>query len=137
MIRLFLLIAAISGALAVILGAFAAHGLKSLPVQYLNAFETGVRYQMYHSLVLLLLGLLMTPASLAVDQNITLSVYAKISGFAFIAGIVLFSGSLYGLSLSQGKLNFLGPITPLGGLSLIIGWLFLAVTVWTRQLSSH
>lgn len=116
MSRLFLFLAAISGALSVGLGAFAAHGLKNrIDGRMLEVFQTGVSYQSTHSLALLAVALLALkwPAS-----------SLQASGFLFIAGILLFSGSLYGLAL--GGPRWLGPITPLGGLSFIGGWLALA-----------
>ncbi len=106
-------IAALFGGLSVVLGAFAAHGLKgSLEPRLFDAFETGVTYQMTHSLALILLGLAVHAfgRSLAWD----------IATWSFIVGIVFFSGSLYGLALTEAKI--LGPITPLGGLFFIVGW---------------
>jgi uncharacterized membrane protein YgdD (TMEM256/DUF423 family) len=122
MTKIFLAIAGIFGGLAVILGAFASHALKEqLSEKYLAIFETGVRYQMYHALALLLVALLFTqfpipPTALA------------IAGFAFIAGIVIFSGSLYALSLTE--IKWLGAITPFGGVGLIIGWVCLVVAAF-------
>lgn len=111
-----LLIGASYGMLAVIFGAFGAHALKKrLTIEQLKAFETGVKYQMYHAIVLLIIGF-----------NITNPL--PILGWSFIIGIFLFSFSIYGLVLSDAmgkKLRFLGPITPLGGLLLVIGWLSL------------
>jgi len=111
--RYFLALGAFGCGLAVILGAFAAHGLKGqLSPSSIATFSTGVTYQFYHSLGLLVLGL----AGLHFGEQRGL----KMAGWFFVAGIVLFSGSLYGLSLF--KWTFLGPITPLGGLSFILGW---------------
>jgi len=105
--------AASFGMLSVIFGAFGAHILKKkLSEEQLKNFETGVKYQMYHAIVLLLLGVNY--------ENISATSY-----WSFTMGIVLFSFSIYGLVLSSAsgkKLRFLGPITPLGGLLLIIGW---------------
>ncbi len=96
--------------LDVVLGAFAAHGLKSrLTPEMMAVFETGVRYQAYHALGLLLLAALRGPQSAA---------------WCFVGGIVLFSGSLYALALT-GARGF-GAITPLGGVLFIVGWLLLA-----------
>ncbi len=121
MVKPFVVIAAVSGLLAVVLGAFAAHGLKGkIEAPLLAAFQTGVHYQFYHTLALLLLALV----SLHLPQSGAL----YWSGWAFIAGIVLFSGSLYGLAL--GGPSWLGPITPLGGLSFILGWLLLLLGSW-------
>lgn len=114
-----LLFGSFFGFLAIILGAFGAHLLKKkLSQDQLQSFETGVKYQMYHAIVLLLLGF---------NLNDTLSIDNYIVN-AFIVGIVLFSFSIYGLVLStykERKLKFLGPITPLGGLFLATGWLLL------------
>ncbi|MBL4607801.1 MAG: DUF423 domain-containing protein [Pseudomonadales bacterium] len=112
--RYFLVLGAFGCGLAVMLGAFAAHGLKGYlpPPSSITTFSTGVTYQFYHSLGLLVLGLL--------GMHYREARLLKIAGFLFVAGIVLFSGSLYGLSLF--KWSFLGPITPLGGLSFILGW---------------
>lgn len=121
MVRVFLLIAALSGLLAVVLGAFAAHGLRGkLDINLLNAFQTGVQYQMYHALALLAVALL----SLHFPQANLFSW----SGWAFIAGMLLFSGSLYALAL--GGPRWLGPVTPLGGLAFILGWVILLVAAW-------
>ena len=116
-------IALISGATfgltAVIFGAFGAHLLKKkLTKDQLQSFETGVKYQMYHSIILLLLGFQLN------DKN-TINNYII---YAFITGIILFSFSIYGLVISSAnnkKIKILGPITPLGGLFLIIGWALL------------
>jgi uncharacterized membrane protein YgdD (TMEM256/DUF423 family) len=113
--KILLSIAAFSAMLSVVLGAFAAHGLKSkLSETLLNTFQTGVQYQMYHSLALILLVVLYR------QMPQPLLVYS--AGF-MIAGIVLFSGSLYLLALTQVK--WFGPITPLGGLCFIVGWALL------------
>ncbi|NEQ50450.1 MAG: DUF423 domain-containing protein [Leptolyngbya sp. SIO3F4] len=115
--RLCIAIASILGCLSVAGGAFGAHALKEqLTEKALATFELGTRYQMYHALALLLVGLLW----LQLPDNGWLG-YAS---WAFIVGILIFSGSLYGLSLSGVKV--LGAITPLGGLALIIGWGLLA-----------
>lgn len=120
--RLFLGFAAISGFLSVCLGAFAAHGLKHrIAAESLAIWQTGVQYQMYHALALLAIGLLyQTQASKAL----------KLSGLAFILGSFLFSGSLYALALGAPKA--LGVITPLGGLSFLVGWASLAVHALRR-----
>lgn len=115
-----LIIAGILGILSVAIGAFGAHGLESTLTANgrVNTFETAVKYQFYHTLALLLLGLLM------VNYQHQYFHYAAI---AFIAGIVIFSGSLYALSLTN--VTKLGAITPLGGLAFIVGWLFLLLGV--------
>ena len=111
-----LLFASILGGLAVVFGAFGAHALKKiLSDEQLKSFETGVKYQMYHAIVLLIIGF-----------NFNLETASeKYMVYSFMLGVLLFSFSIYGLVISSAKnkkLTFLGPITPLGGLFLIIGW---------------
>ncbi len=110
-----LITATIFGMLAIILGAFGAHALqKVLSEEQLKSFETGVKYQMYHAIVLLTIG-----------YNATVS---SATYWCFTFGVILFSFSIYGLVLSSAKgkkLKFLGPITPIGGLLLLTGWLLL------------
>ena len=121
--RFTLLTAALLGALAVALGAFAAHGLKAvLSERLLEVFQTGVDYQFWHVGALLVTGLLQQ------RQN---SRGLKVSALAFLAGIVCFSGSLYVLALSG--IHWLGAITPLGGTAFIIGWLSLAVSIFQQD----
>ena len=116
MIQFTIMAAAAFGMLAIILGAFGAHALKkTLNEEQLKSFETGVKYQMYHAIVLVLLGFQFKFTE-AIETYIV---------YSFMSGIFLFSFSIYGLVLSsaQGKkMRFLGPITPLGGLLLTIGW---------------
>ena len=115
--RTFLLVGALGGFIAVALGAFGAHALRGrLSPEMLAAFETGVRYQMYHVLTLLLV------AAIIPRFGGWLVVSA---GWLFVAGIVLFSGSLYLLALTG--VTTLGAITPIGGLALLLGWAALAV----------
>lgn len=119
MARIFLAIAAFLGGISVILGAFASHGLKDqLSDRALEIWQTGTKYQMYHALALILVALLLSRMS---DGSTPLT----IAGCAFIAGTILFSGSLYALSLSGIKI--LGAIAPLGGAAYIAGWACLAV----------
>jgi uncharacterized membrane protein YgdD (TMEM256/DUF423 family) len=114
-IKIVLSCAAFSAMLSVVLGAFAAHGLKSkLTETLLSTFQTGVQYQMYHSLALILLVVLY--------RQMPQSLLLYSAGFMF-AGIVLFSGSLYMLALTQ--IKWFGPITPLGGVCFIVGWALL------------
>ncbi|MEJ6684787.1 MAG: DUF423 domain-containing protein [SAR86 cluster bacterium] len=121
--KLVLLFAAISGFLSVGFGAFAAHGLRGrLDPKLMSAFETGVTYQMSHTLALLIIGLLM----LLWDRHWAL----QGASYAFMVGILLFSGSLYVLALSGW--SWLGPITPLGGLGFLVGWSLLGVAVWQK-----
>ena len=118
--RLFFLIGALSAGLGVGLGAFAAHGLRGrLGPDMLNVFETGVRYQMYHALALLAVAW----ASARWPGSATSG-----AGWCFVVGTILFSGSLYALSLSGQRM--LGAITPLGGLAFIAGWLLLIGHLW-------
>ena len=110
--------------LGVVIGAFAAHGLKPLlSLKEINNFETGVKYQFYHAFALIMLGLLGSHF-----PNVEKWAF-KVAGFLFFIGIILFSGSLYLLS-TQSLFNIsfplLGPITPLGGSLLIFGWVFTA-----------
>lgn len=122
MSQLTLAVAAISGLLSVAFGAFGAHALRArLDSQALGVFETAVQYQFYHSLALLAVGLLML-------QN-PASALLRSSALLFILGIVVFSGSLYLLSLTG--LRWLGAVTPLGGLGFIAGWACLAAAAWT------
>ena len=114
--KLFFALGAVSGFLGVALGAFGAHALKArLDADMLATFEVGVRYQMYHALALLAVGWACTRWPGAA---------LTASGWLFVAGTVIFSGSLYVLSLSGAR--WLGAITPLGGLALLGGWLCLA-----------
>tara|TARA_R110000787_G_scaffold100989_1_gene206165 strand:- start:121 stop:507 length:387 start_codon:yes stop_codon:yes gene_type:complete len=110
------LVGALLGLLAVIFGAFGAHILKKIfTIEQLHSFETGVKYQMYHALVILMLSFNLNLES-SLEKNMM---------FCFIIGTFLFSFSIYGLCISAAKgkkLKILGPITPLGGLFLVIGW---------------
>ena len=122
--KLFLLLGSLSGFLGVALGAFGAHALKArLSADMLTIFETGVRYQMYHAFALLAVGLLMAHFSQsAIVKNFSTA------GWLFLAGSVIFSGSLYILALSGVKTW--GAITPLGGVCLLAGWLTLAWNIY-------
>ena len=112
---------ALSAALSVALGAFAAHALKSrLSAETLAVFQTGVQYQFYHSLGLILVGIL--------AQRYQGSTLMTASGLMMLAGILLFSGSLYVLSTTG--IRSLGIITPIGGVSFIAAWMLLAVGIW-------
>lgn len=120
----FLTTAALLGAVTVGLGAFGAHALKqSLSPASLGIYETAVRYQFYHVFALALTGLL--AAQFAGKQ-------LRLAGILFICGIVLFSGSLYLLSLMPAY-PWLGAITPLGGACFIAGWIFLALAVRAQK----
>tara|TARA_B100001063_G_scaffold158822_1_gene148174 strand:+ start:877 stop:1290 length:414 start_codon:yes stop_codon:yes gene_type:complete len=127
--RFYLLISALSGVLSVALGAFGAHGLKKVvTTDMLITFQTGVHYQFIHTLALLALSiLLLLPATKAVSSLL------KWSANLIIIGIALFSGSLYTMtfmSVSGGFPDWLGPITPIGGLAFIMGWIFLMVAAF-------
>jgi uncharacterized membrane protein YgdD (TMEM256/DUF423 family) len=120
MSRSILLTASVFLVLAVIVGAFGAHALKSsLSEEMLKTYNTGVEYHFYHALGLLLLGVL------AIQKP---SNPLKWSAILLTAGIVLFSGSLYILAITG--IKGLGAVTPFGGLSFISGWVLLAVSVW-------
>lgn len=120
-----LLFATISGALAVSIGAFGAHGLQKIleATQRVETFETAVKYHFYHTLALLFLGIYM---SFAEDKS-----YLNISAYGFMLGLIIFSGSLYTLSLTN--IKRLGAITPIGGLGFIIGWISLVINISKNQ----
>ena len=122
MTQIFLSLAAVLGGLSVAAGAFASHGLKEKISEHsLEIFQVGARYQMYHALALLLVAVLLTRV-----QSPTTTLVA--SGWLFIIGIFIFSGSLYLLSLTG--IKYLGAIAPLGGAALIAGWGALAFAAW-------
>jgi uncharacterized membrane protein YgdD (TMEM256/DUF423 family) len=119
MTQFFLTIAAIFGGLSVAGGAFGAHALREkISERSLEIFDTGARYQMYHALALLLVAMLMS----RLDSPPTTLL---VSGWLFIIGVVIFSGSLYAISLTG--IKSLGAVAPLGGLALMLGWAALAV----------
>ena len=125
----FIKTAAIIGFLSVVLGAFAAHSLKNLFSDYaVNIFETGVRYQFYHVFALFAAGILYKEFP---------NKFIRWSGIFFIAGIILFSGSLYFLTYVKGAVmpgyKWIGPITPVGGLLFILGWIFLFLGVLKKS----
>ena len=123
--KVFLVLGTLLAGLAVILGAFGAHGLKQLVAQETVAsYQTGVQYQMYHALALILIGILYDriPDSLL-----------NYAGYLFLAGIVLFSGSLYLIASLKAMNKVISPgigiITPIGGLLFIAGWLLLLIGI--------
>ncbi|RPI25222.1 MAG: DUF423 domain-containing protein [Acidobacteria bacterium] len=119
--RLFISTGALFGFLAVAGGAFGSHALKNrLSPDMLQVFEVGVRYQMYHALALVLTGFILTRFQ---------SPALTWAGAFFIAGVLIFSGTLYILTLTG--LRWLGAITPMGGTALLIGWLCLAWGAWS------
>ena len=116
--RTFLLLGALAGFLGVGLGAFGAHGLRSrVSPDMLAVFETGVRYHLYHAFALLI-----TAAAISRFGDARL---LAIAGWSFVAGVILFSGSLYLLALTGA--SALGAVTPLGGLAFLVGWACLAL----------
>lgn len=118
-----LVLAAVYGLLAVVLGAFGSHSLKSILDSYsLQVFETGVKYQMYHALAL---GLTSALASASPSKNV------KRAARFFAVGILIFSGSLYILVATQ--IRIFGAVTPVGGVCLILGWFFLIREGWERS----
>jgi len=120
MTRLFATLGALSALIAVAAGAFGAHGLRGrLTSDHLAIFETAARYQMYHALALLTVAWAVERAPAAPSAP------AQWAGWLFVAGTVIFSGSLYALSLTG--VRWLGAITPLGGLAFMAGWLSLAL----------
>ena len=118
--RILFIIGSLFAALSVLLGAFGAHGLKNrLSMEDLAIFETAVRYQMYHALGILLMGV----ASFYLTEKLV-----SIPAYFLILGIIIFSGSLFLLVFTN--LRWFGAITPIGGLCLIIGWLLLAYNIY-------
>lgn len=119
--KLFLILGAINACLTVALGAFGAHALEGkIPQKYIETWQTGVQYQMFHALGLFVVAFVMD--KLPQTNLITWS------GWLMFIGILLFSGSLYVLSVTQIKV--LGAITPLGGVSFIVAWILLMVAVF-------
>lgn len=122
MTKTFFLTGTLFGFLAVSLGAFGAHALKSkLSTEMLSVFETGVRYQMYHALALLMVAW----ASAYFHSN-----WTNAAGWFFIFGVIIFSGSLYTLSLTG--VRIWGAVTPIGGLLFLAGWFSLFLTAVTK-----
>jgi uncharacterized membrane protein YgdD (TMEM256/DUF423 family) len=118
--RLFAALGAVSALIAVAAGAFGAHALRArLAPDSLATFETAVRYQMYHALALLLVTWAVTRWPVPP---------VRAAGWLFVAGTVLFSGSLYALALTG--VRAFGPVTPLGGLCFLAGWASLALGIW-------
>ena len=115
--RLFLMVGALSGAIGVAAGAFGAHALRDrLEPRLLEVFETGARYQMYHALALLAVGLVASRWPSGIINS---------AGWLFVAGTLLFTGSLYAMAFTG--VRALGAITPIGGVCLIAGWVCLAI----------
>ncbi|KEO74730.1 DUF423 domain-containing protein [Anditalea andensis] len=116
---------ALFGVLAVGIGAFGAHGLAEILEVHgrTDTFETGVKYHFYHAIALVLTGL--------IGHHPYSKKWLKWSSLGFISGILIFSGSLYTLSLTG--VTWLGAITPLGGIAFILGWIFLAIAVSSKK----
>ncbi len=122
--KFFLLIGSLGAMLAVVLGAFGAHALKTtLTPDMLTVYQTGVQYHFYHALGLLAVGLL----AFHLPDSATL----KWSGGLMIAGMIIFSGSLYGLSLTGER--WLGAVTPVGGVAFIASWALLAIAIYRAE----
>jgi len=118
--KILLILGSINAALVVLLGAFGAHTLKArLSVEMMAAYQTGIHYHLFHAMGLLAAGLLAT--------QLTDSAYLKWSGWLMLVGIILFSGSLYVLSVSG--LRWLGMVTPIGGVSFIAAWILFVLAV--------
>jgi uncharacterized membrane protein YgdD (TMEM256/DUF423 family) len=128
----YLATAAILGALGVALGAFGAHGLQRITQdeKILHSYQTGVQYQLYHALAILALSALAVSAP---------GKWIRWAFNSFCAGILLFSGSLYTITYikvhGNGNTSWIGPVTPLGGLLLILGWVFLLVAALSHERS--
>ena len=128
----FLKIAAFMGALTVIFGAFAAHAIKSrVNAETLSIFETGVRYQMYHVFAIFLVGIIYKEFPFK---------YMIWAGNLFLAGIILFSGSLYALVFFKANgnenMNWLGAVTPFGGTCFIVGWSLILLSLYQPKRSN-
>jgi len=127
--RNFLILAAFFGASGVALGAFGAHGLQQLTAdgKILHGYQTAVQYQMYHALALLAVGMLYEKGN---------KKWIRVSGNLLIAGTILFSGSLYLLTIlklnGSDAIRFVGPVTPLGGVCFITGWICLMIGVMRK-----
>lgn len=120
MAKCFLTLSGVFGFLSVALGAFAAHALKDrLDAYHLSVFKTGVEYQFFHTFAIALVGFLLFRGESSLLRS---------SGYAFTVGILIFSGSLYLLAFSGQR--WLGAITPIGGLSFLIGWALLALACY-------
>lgn len=122
--RTFIIAGSLFAGLGVLMGAFGAHGLKNhLSADLLDIYLTAVDYHIYHALGLILIGML--------SSRLQTKPLLAWSGYCLAAGILLFSGSLYLLSVSGQR--WLGAVTPFGGTAFILGWVLLALSVWRRQ----
>jgi uncharacterized membrane protein YgdD (TMEM256/DUF423 family) len=128
--RRFMLAGAMGGGLAILLGAFGAHGLESITSdeKIIRGFQTGVQYQFYHSLALLIV---------VGFRHQSINRWLNLACSCWLIGIVLFSGSLYLLSYlkieDSSAVRFVGPITPVGGIFFIAGWFFLLIAFWNKK----
>lgn len=123
----FLRTAFLFAATAVMLGAFGAHGLKKIiSDSSLQIFETGVRYQMYHAFGLMIAAIIF---------NTSVQKRVLLAGRLFTAGIIIFSGSLYFMSITGDKFRFIGAITPIGGVCFIAGWIMLFAALSDKKIS--
>lgn len=121
MARRYITVGAILGLLSIAFGAFGAHTLERvLSPEVLETFHTGVEYQMYHAIALVLTGLLAIQSSVEAK-------WIRLAGYFFIAGVILFSGSLYVVSLAG--ISAFGIVAPFGGFSMMLGWLFMILSV--------
>jgi uncharacterized membrane protein YgdD (TMEM256/DUF423 family) len=132
MYKLFRVLGATLAGLAVALGAFGAHGLQQLTQEekIIQTYQTGVQYQLWHAIALLIVGLPFFANRVS---------YFKWAGISFITGILFFSGSLYAITylrLHQLPVGWWGPVTPLGGLFFILGWILLAIAFFTNEKSN-
>ena len=127
MSKLFLILGSINAATAVSMGAFGAHSLKTrITEDMLFVFQTAVQYHFYHSLGLMIMGVL--------TIHFRSVKYFEITGWIMFIGIILFSGSLYTLSITG--MRWFGLITPIGGVAFIVSWVFIAITAWKKS-SNH
>ena len=118
--RIFIAVGAVLGLIGVATGAFGAHALKTrLSADHLAVWETASRYNLYHAIALVLIGLFATARPSAIAHG---------AGWAMVGGVAIFSGSLYVLCLSG--IRWLGAITPIGGVALMVGWALFAVAAW-------
>jgi uncharacterized membrane protein YgdD (TMEM256/DUF423 family) len=126
--RTWLMLGCVGAFLSVLLGAFAAHGLKKLiSIDMINIFSTGVDYQFYHSFALFICAIYAKEC----QQQPKVQRFLALAARFFIMGIMLFSGSLYLYALTAQK--WLGPITPLGGVCFLLAWVCLGICFWSSQ----
>jgi len=123
--RKWAILGAVNGLIAVLAGAFATHGLKeSVPAYELGIFEMAAQYQMYHALALFAVAW----AASQTAGNVRVKMFADLAGWSFLVGIILFSGSLYHMGLTQSRALVI--VTPLGGTAFLAGWIALLAAAW-------